>query len=122
MLLLLLAFSAAILAAGQRLESSECAAFSTDGLAASQFQYYRFYDFRNVGTDDTERKNNRRRGSPARNRTVSDDSWRDDWYVRDFPRKSPGGHSIPVNFIPERVEIGKHQGHVVGIVQLIIPQ
>lgn len=107
--LLLLAISTPIAVVGQRLESSECAAFSTDGLAASQFQYYRFYDFRNVGKGSDKRKHNRRRGSPARNRTVSDDSWRDDWYVRDFPRKSPGGHSIPVNFIPERVEIGKRR-------------
>jgi hypothetical protein len=45
--------------------------------------------------------------SDAKNKTVTDASWKDDWYIRDYPRKSPGAPSIPVDFIPERVYISE---------------
>lgn len=78
---------------------SNCTAFSSDGIVASQYQYYRFYDFRRMkpGGITTEKG--------LQSKVVSDNSWKDDWYLRDYPRKSPGGYSIPINFIPESVFI-----------------
>jgi hypothetical protein len=105
MLLFLLLLTCSVpVVLGARLESSDCSAFETDGLAASYFQFYRFYDFRNVTTTGTQRRAKRQTASIT-NRTVTDESWVDDWFVRDYPRASPGGKSIAVNFVPWRVEI-----------------
>lgn len=108
LLFLLLLTCSAPIVRGARLESSDCSAFATDGLAAGHFQYYRFYDFRNISTIGTQKKRKRQAtASDATNRTVADESWVEDWYVRDYPRASPGGNSIAVNFVPWRVEIGE---------------
>lgn len=107
LLFLFLLTCSAPLVLGQRVESNDCSAFSTDGLAASHFQYYRLYDFRNIEQIGTQRKRRRQDLSAPTNRTVSDHTWTEDWYVRNYPRASPGGQSIAVNFVPWRVEIGK---------------
>lgn len=88
-----------LLVLGQNL--SDCTAFSSNGLAASQYQYYRFYDFRRMRSASPS--NTSIQGTRAK--TISDSAWKDDWYIRDYPRKSPGGYSIPVNYMPERVYI-----------------
>ncbi|KAF3034607.1 hypothetical protein E8E12_005029 [Didymella heteroderae] len=80
---------------------SDCTAFSSNGVAASQYQYYRFYDFRQMKSAGAAIPN----AKGLQSKIVSNSSWEDDWYIRDYPRKSPGGYSIPVNFIPERVFI-----------------
>ncbi|KAJ4334037.1 hypothetical protein N0V87_007195, partial [Didymella glomerata] len=72
-----------------------------NGVAASQYQYYRFYDFRQMKSAGHGHSNTK----GLQSKVVSDSSWKNDWYIRDYPRKSPGGYSIPVNFIPERVFI-----------------
>jgi hypothetical protein len=107
---------------GQRTSSNDCSAFSTDGLAASHFQYYRLYDFRNISEIGTQRNIRRQRGDDAAtNITAADETWVNDWYVRDHPRASPGGTAIPVNFVPWRVEIGK-SGHILlKVTQSSIP-
>jgi hypothetical protein len=79
---------------------SSCTAFKSDGLASSTFSYYRFYDFRHIGVPNTVSTPN-----SEIMKTVTDGSWTDDWYVRDYPRKSSGPPIIPVSFIPERVSL-----------------
>jgi hypothetical protein len=99
--LLALLFGAHVIV-GQSLQN--CTAFSSNGLAASQYQYYRFYDFRHmtapqaagIGAKESQAK------------VVTGASWKDDWYIRDFPRKSPGGYVIPVNFVPDKVYISEY--------------
>ncbi|KAJ4321637.1 hypothetical protein N0V94_002837 [Neodidymelliopsis sp. IMI 364377] len=50
--------------------------------------------------------NNTSTGSKgAQYKAVSDKKWKNDWYVRDYPRKSPGGTSIPVDFVTDKVYI-----------------
>jgi hypothetical protein len=93
---------------GQNL--NDCTAFSTDGLAASQYQYYRFYDFRNQKVPNLSSTGTK--GSRAK--VVTGPSWKNDWYIRDFPRKSLGGTSIPVNFVPEKVYISESNLPVPG--------
>jgi hypothetical protein len=82
---------------------SDCTAFSSNGLATSQYQYYRFYDFRHMKAANASRRGT----NGSRSKIVTDDSWKDDWYILDYPRKSPGGYSIPVNFIAEKVYISE---------------
>src|SRR3954453_17493056 len=100
---LLLSLYLSIAVRGQ--SSSDCTAFASDGLGGSTFQYYRFYDFRNVSR--TRSHTSSSSSNVARSKIVTDDSWTSHWYIRDFPRKSPGAPSIPVQFIPERVFICK---------------
>ena len=85
--------------ASQDFES--CTTFTGGSIEVSQYQYYRFYDFRNMHRRNVTSS----KSGHKQFKVVSDSSWEDDWYLRDYPRKSPGGYSIPVNFIPERVFI-----------------
>lgn len=79
---------------------STCTAFTTNGLAGSTFLYYRFYDFRNVyGSSSAWTQNSNI------SKTVTDGSWTNDWYIRNYPRKSSGPPEIPVSFTPKRVSI-----------------
>lgn len=80
---------------------ADCTAFSSNGIAKSQYQYYRFYDFRRM--KDAGPSNTSTNGS--RSKIVTSASWKDDWYIRDYPRKSPGGYTIPVNYVPNKVYI-----------------
>lgn len=98
-----------VLPAHSQAGTSNCTAFSTNGVAESTFQYYRFYDFRNLSGTNLDQK--REKASDAtqdlKNKTVSDATWMEDWYIRDYPRNSPGTPSISVEFIPDRVYICK---------------
>ena len=94
-----LTLSFAILA--QSKIASSCTAFTSSGLANSTFLYYRFYDFRNIASSRSESSQN----STAISKIVTDGSWTKDWYIRNYPRKSPGPPSIPVAFTPKRVSI-----------------
>jgi len=82
---------------------SDCTQFSVDKSSQHTFEWYRLYDFRNVYTSPL---------LPALNfaagKRVADDSWRRDWYVRDYPRKSPGGTVVPVDFRPDRVKVSMY--------------
>jgi hypothetical protein len=102
--LLILLFGAHLIL-GQSLQN--CTAFSSNGLAAAQYQYYRFYDFRHMTASQATSTGTK--GSQAK--VVTDASWKDDWYIRDFPRKSPGGYVIPVNFVPDKVYISEYAVH-----------
>lgn len=86
--------------------ASDCTSFTNNGIAASTFQYYRFYDFRNLSpTTATYSNASSSSISSARGKVVKNGSWTEDWYIRDYPRNSPGGTSIPVNFTNEYVSI-----------------
>ncbi|PGH27510.1 hypothetical protein AJ80_00751 [Polytolypa hystricis UAMH7299] len=102
-MLLFNTFLLAILAttAESKIDTS-CTAFQSRGLAKSIWQYYRFYDFRNIGRSGSY---NEPTVDSKTARIVTDRSWTDDWYLRDYPRKSPAPPIIPVDFIPERVNI-----------------
>ncbi|KAF2431942.1 concanavalin A-like lectin/glucanase [Tothia fuscella] len=95
----LASFCLAVLVRGAAVTSDDCSAFSTDGRAASHYQYYRFYDFRNTSAPIPKSKSTKY----PRSKAVYDDSWKDDWYIRDYPRVSSQETLLPVNFIPERV-------------------
>lgn len=94
-------FFYAHLSLGQDL--ADCTAFSSNGLAASQYQYYRFYDFRHMKPTRGSSKST----DGSRSKVVTDAAWKDDWYIRDYPRGSPGGYVIPVNYTREKVYISE---------------
>jgi len=84
---------------------STCTIFTSNGLANSSFSYYRFYDFRKVsGLSSTSTQN-----STTAVKIVTDGTWTNDWYIRDYPRKSGGPPNIPVDFTPKRVSIVNSQ-------------
>ncbi|KAE9989914.1 hypothetical protein EG327_002101 [Venturia inaequalis] len=86
--------------------ATDCTSFTTNGIAASTFQYYRFYDFRNLNPTSSCFSNPLSSSvSSTRTKIVKDESWTSDWFVRDFPRNSPGGTVIPVNFTNSHVSI-----------------
>jgi hypothetical protein len=84
----------------QNTVGSTCTGFTTNGLANSTFLYYRLYDFRNIyNTRSASTQNS------ITSRTVTNSSWTNDWYIRNYPRKSSGAPDIPVSFTPRRVSI-----------------
>lgn len=85
--------------------ASDCTSFTSNGIAASTFQYYRFYDFRNLKPTTYSNTTSTDAASSARSKVTKDDSWTEDWFIRDYPRNSPGGTSIPVNFTTSHVSI-----------------
>ena len=91
------------LAFAQQPNYDGCTAFSSNGLAAAQYQYYRFYDFRQIRSSNSTNTGSK----GAQYKVVSDKKWKDDWYIRDYPRNSPGGTSIPVDFVTDKVYISK---------------
>lgn len=88
--------------------ATNCTAFTNDQLAGSIFRYYRFFDFRNVNTPSNSTLSAE---MPQNSKTISDDSWTDYWYIRDYPRKSSGPPIIPVSFTPKRVTISMSPIH-----------
>lgn len=102
-LLLLLAF-VTLPVQGQDVNSnfdSSCTSFESNGIAANTYTHYRLYDFRNINSPSST-------SNPDSEtvKIVEDSSWTDDWYIRDYPRKSPAPPSIPVAFTPKRVNVG----------------
>ncbi|PMD44745.1 glycoside hydrolase family 16 protein [Hyaloscypha variabilis F] len=84
----------------QNTVGSTCTGFTTNGLANSTFLYYRLYDFRNIyNTRSASTQNS------ITSKTVTNSSWTNDWYIRNYPRKSSGAPDIPVSFTPRRVSI-----------------
>jgi hypothetical protein len=58
---------------------SSCTVFSTNGIAASNFQYYRFFDFRNLhGATHQRGEKVLKATQDLKNKTVSDATWMDD--------------------------------------------
>ncbi|KAH6660637.1 concanavalin A-like lectin/glucanase domain-containing protein [Truncatella angustata] len=81
---------------------TNCSAFSTNGTAASQFSYYRFYDFRNIPSDTWDSVQN---ATSPNNETAgastSDMSWSLDWQRRDglrYAENDPNNPLLPIDY------------------------
>jgi hypothetical protein len=88
---------------------ANCSSFATTGAAAAQFNYYRFYDFRNVSVDSGETvynvmdPNNVTAGA-----STSDMLWSLDWERREgllYP--AAGQNLLPIDYQPDKVAISK---------------
>lgn len=103
--------SSLLVAAASEGRFSNCSSFVTNGTASSQYDYYRFYDFRNISADtwdDVEEPkdpNNVTAGA-----STSDMSWQYDWLKREgFREAGPniGQTLLPIDYQPEAVRIGE---------------
>ncbi|KAH6883444.1 concanavalin A-like lectin/glucanase domain-containing protein [Thelonectria olida] len=88
---------------------SNCSSFATNGTAASQYAYYRFYDFRNISSDTwgsvqkPQSPNNATAGA-----STHDMSWQLDWARRDglrYPGPDVGPNLLPIDYQPDSVYI-----------------
>lgn len=85
--------------------SNGCTTFSTDGSAAAYFEYYRFYDFRNINTSLTA-QNTLSDGSllPA-SKIVNNASWADDWSIRVQSKGAANDNALPIQYSASNVKI-----------------
>lgn len=91
---------------------ANCSSFATDGLAAAQFDYYRFYDFRNISSSTwSEDEDPRDADNVTAGASTSDMSWQLDWLRRDFMREPPSNLSyflLPIDYQAEKVQVGEN--------------
>jgi len=82
-----------------------CSLFTSDGIAGGAFSHYRLYDFRHI----PQKKSKSTPTQQLASKVVNDQSWLDDWYIRETERGSTGPPVIPVWFMKKHVSIGKNQ-------------
>jgi len=85
-------------------QGGNCVAFSSDGSAASYWQNYRLFDFRNISSAHPQTLSS----SQGLNQTTLGTSWTDSWSLRNYTRGASSANSIPVDFTSERVEISRY--------------
>ncbi|KAM0814066.1 putative GH16 domain-containing protein [Seiridium cardinale] len=87
---------------------SNCSSFTTNGTAAAQFNYYRFYDFRNISPDTWDNtKNATDPNNVTAGASTSDMSWSLDW-IRKEGLLYPGPtvpNLMPIDYQPDQVAI-----------------
>lgn len=93
---------------------ANCSSFATNGTAASEFSYYRFYDFRNLPIDtwdsvqEAADPNNVTAGA-----STSDMSWQLDWQRRnDIRDPARGTQVLPIDYQAEKVAPSKSADHI----------
>ncbi|KAG7405842.1 hypothetical protein Forpe1208_v014460 [Fusarium oxysporum f. sp. rapae] len=88
---------------------SNCSSFVTNGTASSQFAYYRFYDFRNISSDnwdDFKKPNNPNNATAGA--STNDMGWQLDWAKRDGLRDAGpnfGPNILPIDYQPQSIYI-----------------
>ena len=94
-------------ALAQAAVDNSCEFFSSNGLAAGQYQYYRFYDFRTqTPTQSASNTTKRQSSTSSKVKIVTGSTWSQDWYIRDFPRNAASPTMIPANFMTSQVYVG----------------
>ena len=106
-LLLLLAATAVAQIANGRL--ANCSAFGTDGPGASQYAYYRFYDFRNVTESQWDDiKDPKNPENTTAGASTLDMDWQLDWAYRTglrYPGPAAKNKLLPIDYQPDSVKI-----------------
>jgi hypothetical protein len=83
--------------------AKSCRSFSVNSTSA-QFDYYRFYDFRNLtagAIDDLPRRNHF-----PRILSVNDSDWSHDWDIREQNKRPPSDDTIHMSYVKENIWIG----------------
>jgi hypothetical protein len=83
-----------------------CTIFSTNGSSASHFEYYRFYDFRNIQTSRSEQSTSSEASLFPADRMVNNATWTDDWSIRVLSKGAANDHSLPIEYSASNVNIG----------------
>ncbi|EPE35882.1 Concanavalin A-like lectins/glucanase [Glarea lozoyensis ATCC 20868] len=86
---------------------TSCTSFSINGSSKQNFQYYRFYDFRNLGANTTVAVNSQVRfRDRLRAANVANTSWTDDWKIRDQLKEPSEHNDLRWRYTPQNVAIG----------------
>lgn len=110
---LLLAFAASFLLVQV---SAECTQFSTNGSTAATYDFYRFYDFRNIrdnidgdaATASSYGKSyTATESANGQSKIIEAAPWNSGWNARDWFRPSPKNDTIDMHYKPSRVSISK---------------
>lgn len=86
-----------------------CSSFATNGSVASQYNYYRFYDFRNISSDTWDAvKNATSSNNVTAAASTSDMGWSLDWQRRnDLRYAGDGANLLPIDYQAAKVAMGK---------------
>ncbi|KAF4970211.1 hypothetical protein FSARC_2697 [Fusarium sarcochroum] len=110
--LALLVWLTALLSVAKAATQEDCSAFSIDGPNTANFNFYRFYDFRNASASDRLPS-----GDPAAkykepdtlqaSRLTNDSSWRDDWKVTIKYQGQASEKVLPRHYVADHVFLDK---------------
>ncbi|KAF7528754.1 hypothetical protein G7054_g10067 [Neopestalotiopsis clavispora] len=81
-------------------EATNCSAFATNGTAAAQYNYYRFYDFRNIPEDTWDSvKNATSPNNASAAASTADMGWSLDWQRREgLLYAGEGQNLLPIDY------------------------
>jgi hypothetical protein len=85
--------------------ASDCSLFSINGSTTAYFEYYRFYDFRNITFGNSTTINSS--SSFPKSLSVSDASYLDDWTVRVQDKAAASDETIRLKYTADNVFIGE---------------
>ncbi|CAN9442103.1 unnamed protein product [Alternaria alternata] len=111
---LLLAFAASFLLVQV---SAECTQFSTNGSTAATYDFYRFYDFRNVrdnidgdaaAASSYGKSYTATESANGQSKIIEAAPWNSGWNARDWFRPSPKNDTIDMHYKPSRVSISNN--------------
>lgn len=89
-----------------------CSSYSINGTHASQFEFYRFYDFQYSNVTDTTPtasnwpKNRTLDESLVQRKTFSDKSWVEEWSIREAYKQPANERLDALHYIPYNVFMG----------------
>ncbi|CAN9456787.1 unnamed protein product [Alternaria alternata] len=112
---LLLAFAASVLLVQV---SAKCTQFSTNGSTAATYDFYRFYDFRNIrdnidgdaaAASSYGKSYTATESANGQSKIIEAAPWNSGWNARDWFRPSPKNDTINMHYKPSRVSINGSQ-------------
>ncbi|KAF4332020.1 glycoside hydrolase family 16 [Fusarium beomiforme] len=97
-----------LLSAARAAVPDHCTAFSINGPNTSIFDFYRFYDFRNVPTSadlpiGDPSSNNREPSSKLKTSRITNDSWSDDWRVSSVYQGQANNKVLARHYVADHV-------------------
>jgi hypothetical protein len=102
-----LGFFAALVVAD---DANPCTSFSINESSVNTFQYYRFYDFRNLVSGDTVviQNNTLPFRSQLRTANIANSSWTEDWNIQDKLKEPAEYNDLTWSYTPHNVAIGTY--------------
>lgn len=90
-------------------DATNCSAFATNGTAAAQYNYYRFYDFRNIPKDTWDSvKNATSPNNASAGASTADMGWSLDWQRRSgLLYAGEGQNLLPIDYQMDKAAMSK---------------
>lgn len=89
--------------------ATQCKDYTTEGSPAGKFTFYRFYDFRSAPIPATDvhtgvwSASRYKAKTMLQNKTTTDNSWTNDWYVQVQDKERAAQHLTEVNYMEKNV-------------------